>query len=228
MSLEIWDKLKQPPVTALKTIKAGRLSGMTDVNPQWRYQAMTEQFGPCGIGWKYAVTRLWSEPGSDGQIFAFSEVELCYLDNGVWSDPVPGIGGSMLVTKEKTGLHSSDEGYKMATTDALSVAMKMLGVAADIYAGRWDGSKYKDAPKDGPPPEPPPDKPLSLEQGKAILELASRNSNLSPEDARTVIDWYCLENGRTYHSGKELITEWDKIYERFLDHLEKCGSEIKS
>lgn len=31
----------------------------------------------------------------------------------------------------------------MATTDALSVAMKMLGVAAEIYLGNFDGSKYK-------------------------------------------------------------------------------------
>ena len=42
----------------------------------------------------------------------------------------------MLVTKERDGLRTNDEGFKMATTDALSVAMKMLGVAADIYAGR--------------------------------------------------------------------------------------------
>ena len=27
----------------------------------------------------------------------------------------------------------------------------MLGVAADIYAGRWDGSKYRDAPDQLPP-----------------------------------------------------------------------------
>jgi hypothetical protein len=40
-------------------------------------------------------------------------------------------------------MHSNDEGYKMAITDALSVAMKSLGVAADIYMGLWDGSKYK-------------------------------------------------------------------------------------
>ena len=31
----------------------------------------------------------------------------------------------------------------MATTDALSVAMKQLGVAADIYLGMWDGRSYK-------------------------------------------------------------------------------------
>ena len=80
------------------------------------------------------------------------------------------------------------------------------------------------------PDEPPNSdpKPLLKAQGEAILKIAAEKSNLTEDDARTVIDWYCLENGRTYHSGKELITEWDKIYERFLDHLEKCGSEIKS
>lgn len=57
-------------------------------------------------------------------------------------------GGSKLAIKEKEGVYGSDEGYKMALTDALSVAMKQIGVAADIYAGLWDGSKYIDAPKD--------------------------------------------------------------------------------
>ena len=38
--------------------------------------------------------------------------------------------------------HASD---CAAVTDAFSTALKMLGVAADIYAGRWDGSKYKES-----------------------------------------------------------------------------------
>jgi len=149
--MEIWNKLKQPPASALKTIRAGRLKGMSDINPQWRYQIMTEQFGPCGIGWKYEIKRLWTEPASENQILAFAEI-LLYIAHGngsQWSDPIPGIGGSTLVAKESKGLYSSDEAYKMAVTDALSVAMKMLGVAADIYAGLWDGSKYRESPKSG-------------------------------------------------------------------------------
>ena len=144
--MEIWDKLKQPPASALKQIKGGRLKGMTDVNPQWRYQAMTETFGLCGVGWKYEITKIWNEQGSNGVVFAFAEIALYIKQNGEWSESIPGIGGSQLVQKEKDGLYSSDEGYKMAVTDALSVAMKMLGVAADIYAGLWDGSKYRDVP----------------------------------------------------------------------------------
>jgi hypothetical protein len=65
-------------------------------------------------------------------------------ERDAWSAPITGIGGAALIAKEKNGLHTNDEGYKMATTDALSVAMKQLGVAADIYMGLWDGSKYKE------------------------------------------------------------------------------------
>jgi len=149
-NLKLWDAVKRPPQSALKTIKGGRLTGMTDISPQWRYQAMTEQFGPCGIGWKFEIKRTWLEAGTDGQQVAFVEVGLCInmeleTSSPRWSDPIPGIGGSMYIAKESSGLRTSDEAFKMATTDALSVAMKMLGVGADIYMGLYDGSKYTDA-----------------------------------------------------------------------------------
>ncbi len=53
MSLKYWDKLRQPPKEALKKITGGRLKGMTDISPIWRIKAVTEVFGPCGIGWKF-------------------------------------------------------------------------------------------------------------------------------------------------------------------------------
>jgi hypothetical protein len=156
--MKLWSAVCQPPKSALKEISAGRLRGKTDINPQWRYKAMTEQFGPCGIGWKYEISRLWTEPGPQEQVFAFAEIKLFLRDADAWSEPIPGIGGSMLVEMESKGLHASDEGYKMAVTDALSVAMKMIGVAGDIYAGLWNGSKYiKDAPPATPPPPKPPE-----------------------------------------------------------------------
>lgn len=143
-SVEIYDSLSRPPKEALKQIKGGRLQGMSDITPQWRYKAMTEKFGLCGIGWKYTIDKQWTEPGSDGQTMCFANVSVYVKDGDKWSDPIPGTGGSMIVEKEKSGLHTNDEGYKMCVTDALSVAMKYLGVAAAIYAGLWDGSEYKD------------------------------------------------------------------------------------
>lgn len=170
-NMKIWDAVKQPPKEALKAIGAGRLKGKTDINPQWRMEKLTEVFGPCGIGWKYTIEKLWLEDGLDGQKFAFALVSLCIRDKNntpaysvtikednfdksvfipiPWSDPIPGIGGSMLLNKESSGIHHNDEAFKMAVTDALSVAMKALGVASDIYRGLWDGSKYLTPPKQG-------------------------------------------------------------------------------
>ena len=67
------------------------------------------------------------------------------LKNGEeWSKPILGTGGSTYVAKEKNGLYTSDEAIKMATTDALGVACKNLGFAADIYSGGaiTDDDKY--------------------------------------------------------------------------------------
>jgi len=142
-NLAIWNKLKTVSPQALKTIKNGRLKGFTDINPQFRYQAMTEQFGPCGVGWKFTMDEKWTEPGPYEQVFVSVKISLFVKIDGEWSTAIPGIGGSKLVSKEKAGLYANDEGYKMALTDALSVAMKMLGVASDVYAGLWDGAKYR-------------------------------------------------------------------------------------
>jgi len=79
-------------------------------------QILTEQLGPCGLGWKFEIVRLWTEPGSEEQVLAFAQIHLFLrnVDKSEWSDPIPGVGGSMLITKERNGLHASDEAYKMA------------------------------------------------------------------------------------------------------------------
>lgn len=138
------EKLRRPPATALKTITAGRLKGKSDINPQWRMDIMNEVFGPCGVGWCYDIARQWTEAGADGEVMAFCNVNVQTFDKetGIWSRFIPGTGGSTLVAKEKERMYNNDEAFKMALTDALSVALKAIGVAGDIYRGLWDGSKY--------------------------------------------------------------------------------------
>ena len=150
-NMELWGKVKAPPPSALKQIKGGRLNGMTDISPQWRYKILTEIFGVCGVGWKYTVESKWIEEGAKDERFAFVDILLYIKHNGEWSDAIPGTGGHKLVVSEKNGLHNNDEAFKMATTDALSTAMKLLGVGADIYAGKYDGSKYNYTPEDNQP-----------------------------------------------------------------------------
>ena len=139
---KLWNAVSMPPESALKEIEGGRLKGFTDIKPQWRYEVMTDQFGPVGVGWKYIISQVWVEPGDDGQVVANAIVNMFVMYEDKWSDPIPGVGGSMLVKKERDGMHTNDEAIKMAVTDALGNAMKYLGVAAEVYYGHWDGSKY--------------------------------------------------------------------------------------
>ena len=139
--MDLYEKFRSVPETAKREIEAGRLKGKTDINPMWRIKALTEAFGPCGIGWKYKIVREWLENGANGEIAAFMDIELYYKLDGEWSEAIPGTGGSTLVAKEKNGLYTSDECYKMALTDAISVACKALGIGADVYWGA-DRTKY--------------------------------------------------------------------------------------
>jgi hypothetical protein len=59
-NMEIYDTVRRPPPSALKTITDGRMKGKSDINPQWRIETLTRVFGPCGRGWKYEITRLWN------------------------------------------------------------------------------------------------------------------------------------------------------------------------
>lgn len=144
-NMEIYNVVRTVPENAKKPIYAGRLKGMTDINPMWRIQALTEQFGPVGIGWYYKTVRKWVEEGADGVKCAFVDIELYIKHNNEWSMPIEGTGGNSFVAKEKSGLYTSDEAFKMALTDAISVACKALGFGADVYwqAGR---SKYNPTP----------------------------------------------------------------------------------
>lgn len=141
-NLKIWNDVKQTPSNFLKKIEFGYLKGKSDINPQWRLMAMTQAFGPVGHGWTYRIVRTWSEAAPSGSIMCFAEVAVKTKFEGAWGEEFSGIGGSEIVEIAKGQLKASDEGYKKAVTDALGVAFKAVGVAADVYLGNYDGSKY--------------------------------------------------------------------------------------
>ena len=139
-NLAIYEKARSVPENAKKKISGGRLNGKTDINPMWRIKMLTELFGPCGIGWYYKTVRQWIEMYGE-EAAAFVNIELYFRKDGEWSQPVPGTGGSMFAARERGGIYVSDECFKMAATDAISVACKQLGIGADVY---WeaDSTKY--------------------------------------------------------------------------------------
>lgn len=144
-NLEIYNKLKEVPKEAKKKITGGRLSGMTDIKPMWRIEKLTETFGMCGIGWKAPIKNKEIIEGANGEKIAIVDINLYVKVDGEWSEAIEGTGGSSFIAKEKNGLYTSDECFKMAYTDALSVACKSLGMGADVY---WGDSKYDTSKKE--------------------------------------------------------------------------------
>lgn len=178
-NLQIYNAVRSVPPTAQKKITGGRLNGKTDINPMWRIKALTEMFGACGIGWKYEIVKMWAEPASTEETAAFVQINLYVKGDGGWSEPIPGIGGNMFREKEKSGIHTNDECYKMALTDAISVSCKALGFGADIY---WENDKSKyDKPDDQSPacekqpkkPEPSTDTPQGMITKEQRMEITN-------------------------------------------------------
>ena len=138
-NLAIYNDVREVPETAQKPFDNGTFKG-TDIKPMWRIKTLTEQFGPAGFGWYYEVLSERSEQYL-GTTMAIVDINLYVKIDGEWSKPIFGTGGNALVKDTKSGQKVSDEGYKMALTDALSVACKALGIGADVY-WKEDATKY--------------------------------------------------------------------------------------
>lgn len=145
-NLALYNEVRSVPDAAKTPISGGRMNGKTSIEPMWRIKVLTEQFGPCGQGWYYVPVKKWVETAGE-ELVVFVDIELYVKFGDEWSKPIHGTGGGKLISKEARGLNVSDECYKMATTDALSVACKQLGIGADVY---WDkdlnGRNYASAP----------------------------------------------------------------------------------
>lgn len=178
--MEIWGKMQDTPKDAQKQIAAGRLKGFTDINPMFRFKRLTETFGPCGVGWNYTIDRLWMENFGD-EVKAFVQVSILYKQDDKWMGPVPGIGGSSFVSKERGGAYVNDECYKMALSDAIGTACKALGMSADIYYSK-DRTKYsgEDEPgKTDPQPNQPQYVPPKCEEcGKEIRDVPFKSGKI--------------------------------------------------
>lgn len=200
-NLEIYNKVRKVPADAIKSIGGGRLKGMSDINPMWRIKCLTEIFGMCGFGWKYEILDERLEKGAGDEISAFVRIKLYIKVDGIWSEAIPGTGGSSFVAKEKNGLFTSDECFKMALTDAISVACKSLGFGADVYYEK-DKTKYSQPAVEQNPALITPD------QVKRLFATGKGNNDL--------VKQVCL--AYNYTSSKDIKKE---DYNKIIADIEK-------
>ena len=142
-NMTLYNAVRSVPKEAQKEFNNGKFKG-TDINPMWRIKVLTEQFGPCGLGW------FINNVTFEDKVVAGETITICQLDLYVkygdeWSRPIHGVGGNRTATTRvrdgKEYKDVSDEAEKMAYTDAISVACKALGIGADVYYEK-DKTKY--------------------------------------------------------------------------------------
>lgn len=124
-NMRIYNAGRSVPTGAVKKITGGSYgkAGLSDINPQWRIEKMTELFGPCGDGWIWEPVEAWINEG-----VCFAHVIVKYLlPDGEYSHPVHGYGGTVM------GRMGDDDVYKSTFTDAVSNALRYLGIGADVW-----------------------------------------------------------------------------------------------
>ena len=201
---ELWDKVRRVPSEHLKPFDNGKFKG-TAIKPMWAVKVMTEIYGPMGTGWGVLAYSYRTEDAGESRL-VFCEMTVWY---GTREHTVHGIGGDWLVRNGK----GDDEALKKAFTDALTNALKHLGVAADIHMNLWDGSKYKDEK-----PAETPTEVVSMPSAQGT-QGASKAGNREAYDnlvkgirnaptVKLLGDWH-----------KENVTEIDKLPPDWVDEL---------
>lgn len=223
-----YNNLKTVPLDALKEIGFGKLKGKKDINPQWRYEALTKEFGPCGFGWKFEITNTWTVP-VEKEVMLFVQLNLYVKRDDEWSEPIPATGGDFLLIVDKNGLHGNDEAYKMATTDALGVAAKMLGVAGDVYRGLADDSKYGRIPPK--PPQSPPvqqNQPVNTNTPQQQKNVPTNQNKPTPDQVDKAIKE--IEAVAAADKRQAPIIKWETFYANvknlgLQDHVKEIAAE---
>lgn len=162
-NMSLWDRLQYTEQSATKKVTGGKIPGALDINPTWRMKRMTEMFGPMGKGWGWELNEKWIDE-IEGKKFAYVMLTVWWSEDGGKTRYLvgPHVGGtSMSMAK--------DEAWKQSITDAFGKCASGLGVAADIYEGKWDDSKYQNV-QDAE----------AYRQKASATVAAQRNPNLQP------------------------------------------------
>ncbi len=141
----LWNRVCVTDPKAVKPITGKQYSGNSP-KPYWIVERLTDEFGPCGIGWGFTIISERFERFSDTDSLHVAAVRLWYVMHGdgvVQRGELEQIGQTKASYMTAAGKFMLDEDApKKSVTDALVKCASYLGFAGDIFSGRWDDSRY--------------------------------------------------------------------------------------
>lgn len=147
---KIWDLLGRTDPAHTQQFKRGGGFKGTAIKPIWSFRRMTEEFGPCGIGWGVNEPSFQVVQGDNREVLVYCTASVWYRYGDETTRTVFGVGGDKIVTHIRASeqynrperWENDDEAFKKAFTDAVTNALKLIGVGADVHMGRFDDNKY--------------------------------------------------------------------------------------
>lgn len=136
--LKIWERFADIDPKFTKAITGKDYKG-TSPNPHYVIKCLTELFGPVGIGFGWRV--LAEDFTTIGQeTLHWCRIEFWHTDR---KNTYEAYGQTKAAYVTSGGKARFDEDApKKSLTDAITKAASQIGIAANIFLGRWDDSKY--------------------------------------------------------------------------------------
>jgi hypothetical protein len=137
----LWKRAFITDPSAVKPITGKQYKGNSP-KPYWIVERLTEEFGPCGIGWGFSIISERFERFGDTESLHIAVVRLWYVmdDKRGELEQVGQTRGSYMSSAGKFIV--DEDAPKKSVTDALVKCASYLGFAGDIFSGMWDDSKY--------------------------------------------------------------------------------------
>ncbi len=173
----MWNRLEPTDPKYTKSFDRGGFKG-TATNGTYILKRLTEEFGPCGTGWRFVLDDEQIIDGHTLDVASGDKAKLHIVrghleyrtdpKGGGWYATSPQYGQTMLVGKNKNGLFTDEEAPKKSITDCISKCAVLLGIAADVHLGLFDDVKYvNDRKKQEAADSPQQPKNLTLDKAPA-------------------------------------------------------------
>lgn len=136
-NLKIWQTFADIDPQFTKPITGKAYKG-TSPNPQYVVQCLTELFGPVGKGFGWEVLKEEFTPLGE-EVLHWCRIRFWHESRDNWFEAY---GQTKALMKTRNGIMSDEDAPKKSLTDAIVKAASHLGIAANIFLGRWDDQKY--------------------------------------------------------------------------------------
>ncbi len=136
-NLQIWNRFADIDPKFTKPITGKPYKG-TSPNPHYVIQCLTELFGPVGRGFGWHVTAEGFQPLGD-EVLHWCRIRFWHGKDGQGFDAY---GQTKAYMKTRNGFMADEDAPKKSLTDAITKAAAQIGVASNIFLGRWDDSRY--------------------------------------------------------------------------------------